>query len=182
MLSNPDLLKSLLFDIPCRKWGCNDGGFSVPGVYRGVVSLSSYADDRGGYVTLLFLAGCQYFFFFFSGDEPTGGCYHFGLFHCGVIFLHPRGHCVCGQAQDGLALSAESVDTGVIRGGFILLCGGTHAVQVFSPWFSTGAVLTATKAVTAIISITTAVVVYNLIPVGFRLPRFVCVFYLMVFV
>ena len=53
--------------------------------------------------------------------------------------------------------------------GFILACGATHAISVWNIWHSAYRLEGMLKAVTAILSITTAIVAINLIPKALKI-------------
>ncbi|KAL6068777.1 MHYT domain-containing protein, NO-binding membrane sensor [Balamuthia mandrillaris] len=55
-------------------------------------------------------------------------------------------------------------------GGFIVSCGATHAIAIFSPWVNITVVQTLMKLFTAGISFATAIVLYKLIPVALVIP------------
>jgi PAS domain S-box-containing protein len=56
-------------------------------------------------------------------------------------------------------------------GIFIIACGATHAMEVWTLWTPTYWLSGAVKAVTAVASMTTAVLLVKLVPVALRIPR-----------
>jgi len=58
----------------------------------------------------------------------------------------------------------------VLFGLFILCCGATHALEVWTAWYGTYRLTGVTKAVTAGVSLSTAVALIPLIPKALRLP------------
>src|SRR3979490_2700350 len=114
----------------------------------------------------------------FSSDfMPHGYCY---LWKPGLVWLH-----VVSDAL--IALAYFSIPITLIYfmrkrrdlpfnwmllcfGTFILACGATHAMEVWTLWHATYWLSGITKAVTALVSVPTAILLVRLIPQALALP------------
>ncbi|MCO7189263.1 MULTISPECIES: GGDEF domain-containing protein [unclassified Pseudoalteromonas] len=95
----------------------------------------------------------------------VGQCY-FGFTHCHRLLLYPHCHYdICQKRPDvgGHWLF-------VLFSSFILLCGLTHLVGIYTVWQGAYGLHALAKMATALVSITTAVYMFRLIPSAIAIP------------
>ena len=112
------------------------------------------------------------------GFEPHGHCY---LWQPDILWLNVL-------SDLGIALAYYSIPLALIYfvskrqdlayrwmfgmfGAFVFFCGTTHLIEIWTVWHGTYRFEAVIKALTAGVSVTTAVLLWPLIPAALRLPN-----------
>src|ERR1700736_3408169 len=112
-----------------------------------------------------------------SGFMPHGYCY---LWRPNLILLHAVSDSLIALAYLSIPITLlyfirKRRDLPfnwmfVLFGVFILACGATHAMEVWTLWHATYWLSGAVKAVTALVSVPTAILLVRLVPQALALP------------
>jgi hypothetical protein len=115
----------------------------------------------------------------FSGGEfmPHGYCY---LWKPGMVWLHAVSDSMIALAYFSISITLvyfvrKRRDLPfdwmfVCFGAFILACGATHAMEVWTLWHADYWLSGAVKAITAAVSVPTAILLVRLVPRALALP------------
>ena len=121
----------------------------------------------------------EFFKTLFSSDGfmPHGFCY---LWSPGLVWFHAISDCLIALAYSTIPITLvffirKRRDLPfnwmfICFGIFILACGATHAMEVWTLWHATYWLSGAVKLVTAIASVTTAILLVRLVPQALALP------------
>ncbi len=119
----------------------------------------------------------EFFRRLFSSDfMPHGHCY---FWRPDLVWLHATSDALIAAAYYSIPLAIFYYTRRrtprfrmllLMFAGFILACGTTHALSIYDLWHSAYRLEGAVKAITALLSVATAIVTVRLIPVALRLP------------